>query len=59
MSQYTKDELRTSLNSALQIIEDGRIENGKKPSNSYVVINLDEPYINEVIEILKNHGHWG
>lgn len=25
----------------------------------YLVINTDEPYADEVIEILKKHGHWG
>lgn len=31
---------------------------GKK-ENTYLVINTDEPYADEVIEILKRHGHWG
>ncbi|WP_156290751.1 hypothetical protein [Oceanobacillus salinisoli] len=59
LSQHTKDELRIALNTALQVIEDGRIEDGKKPYNNYVVINLDEPYADEVIEIMKHHDHWG
>ncbi|TYS50107.1 hypothetical protein [Bacillus infantis] len=25
----------------------------------YLVINTDEPYADEVIEIMKCHGHWG
>ncbi|MGD6894306.1 hypothetical protein [Bacillus infantis] len=25
----------------------------------YLVINTDEPYADEVIEIMKRHGHWG
>jgi chemotaxis regulatin CheY-phosphate phosphatase CheZ len=24
----------------------------------YIVINTDEPYAEEVIEIMKKHGHW-
>lgn len=59
LSQHTKDELQIALNNALQVIEDGRIEDGKKPYNNYLVINLDEPYADEVIEILKRNGHWG
>jgi hypothetical protein len=35
-----------------------RIAEGKK-DNKYIVINTDEPYADEVIEILKRHGHWG
>lgn len=27
--------------------------------NTYIVINTDEPYANEIIEIMKKHGHWG
>lgn len=30
-----------------------------KPVNTYLVINTDEPYADEVIEIMKRHGHWG
>jgi FKBP-type peptidyl-prolyl cis-trans isomerase 2 len=40
-------------------IESGRMKEGKEPFNNYVVINLDESYIDEVIEILKRNGHWG
>lgn len=43
------------------IVED-ILENRKaegKPVNSYLVINTDEPYADEVIEIMKRHGHWG
>ncbi|MCG1009241.1 hypothetical protein J4760_04135 [Salinicoccus sp. ID82-1] len=40
-------------------IQMGRISEGKNPSNSYIVINQDEPYADEVIEILKRNGHWG
>lgn len=36
-----------------------RREDGKAPSNTYLVINTDEPYAEEVIEIMKRYGHWG
>lgn len=29
-----------------------------KPDNHYIVVNLDEPYSGDVIEILKRNGHW-
>lgn len=29
------------------------------PDPEYLVINTDEPYINEIIEILKKNNHWG
>lgn len=31
---------------------------GKKP-NTYLVINTDESYADEIIDIMKRHGHWG
>ena len=40
-------------------IEERRKEEGKNPINTYIVINTDEPYADEVINILKRHGHWG
>jgi hypothetical protein len=48
-----------ALNHILAKIERGRKKNNKRPYNSYVVINLDEPYTNEIIEIMKRNGHWG
>lgn len=52
-------EMGTALNAALYFVEEGREQDGKKPFNSYIVINTDEPYVNEVIEIMKRNGHWG
>lgn len=46
------------LDNDLKDIEDGRRADGKNPCNEYIVINTDEPYANEVIEILKKYGHW-
>ena len=42
-------------------IDSRRIEAGKTPAsnNAYIVINTDEPYAAEVVEILKRHGHRG
>lgn len=36
-----------------------RISDKINSNNEYLVVNLDEPYAEEVIEILKKHGHWG
>ncbi|MCM3180205.1 hypothetical protein [Cytobacillus horneckiae] len=54
-----QDDFIRKFNNVADWIEDGRIKEGKKSNNSYVVINLDEPYINEIIEIMKRNGHWG
>lgn len=37
----------------------GRLKDGKKSSNEYLVINLDEPYAPQIVDILKANGHWG
>jgi len=31
----------------------------KTNEREYLVINTDEPYADEIIEILKRNGHWG
>lgn len=54
-----KEEFDEIFNEVLKKIEEGRILDGKKSFNNYVVINLDEPYIDEVIEVMKRNGHWG
>jgi hypothetical protein len=53
-----KEKFEETLGEVLERIEIGRESEGKKPYNNYVVINLDEPYIGEVIEIMKRNGHW-
>ena len=61
-NKYITDDLdrnffEDALNDVLEQIEAGRIKDGKEPFNCYLVINLDEPYVNEVIEIMKRNGH--
>lgn len=52
------DKLRVAHNQACDFIEYGRKKDGKQPYNSYIVINTDEPYVKEIIEVMKKHGHW-
>jgi len=47
------------LSRILKAIASGRRRKGKKTDNEYLVINVDEPYAPEIIEILKRNGHWG
>lgn len=54
-----KEDFQNQFNLVAAWIEDGRMKDGKQPYNNYLVVNLDEPYANEVIEIMKRHGHWG
>lgn len=34
------------------------IKTGKIDKPTYLVINTDEPYVDEIIEIMKRNGHW-
>ena len=47
------------LGFCLDNIANGRSSDGKKTDNKYLVINVDEPYAPEIVEILKCNGHWG
>lgn len=57
-SKFDLAEVAPLIDSLLGNVEAGRENEGKKPFNSYVVINTDEPYINEVVAILEKNGHW-
>lgn len=54
LDQGNKSLFRYILNE----IQNKRAAAGKK-ENTYIMINTDEPYADEVIEILKRNGHWG
>ncbi|PER40830.1 hypothetical protein COL26_21980 [Bacillus thuringiensis] len=58
VNEEKREEFRQILNEALGEIEDGRLCDDKKAYNSYIVINTDESYINEIIEVMKRHGHF-
>lgn len=47
------------LENDLKDIEEARKAEGKNSCPEYLVINTDEPYASEIIEILKRNGHWG
>lgn len=49
---------KVTLGNLIVRIVEIREEQGKE-QNTYLVINTDEPYADEVIEIMKRHGHWG
>jgi len=55
---FTQNELAIVLDRVLGEVESKRYDEGKEPYNSYIVINTDEPYINEIIEVMKRHGHF-
>jgi hypothetical protein len=62
------DDLKKHINSVFKLamlendlndIAAGRAAEGKEPCPEYLVINTDEPYAGEIIEIMKRNGHWG
>lgn len=52
------DQEIQALDRISQGIGEYRESVGKNPDPTYVVINKDEPYIDEVTEIMKRNGHW-
>jgi hypothetical protein len=51
------EELNETLDDVLASMEIGRSKDGKNPYNSYIIINVDEPYIDEIVAVMKRHGH--
>lgn len=59
VNQHLDDRDKSELSRILWKIEQGRYEAGKEAANTYLVVNVDEPYAPQVIGIMKDHGHWG
>jgi len=59
MKKYLNVRQYNQLSNLMGIIHRGRSVDGKPQVNEYTVINMDESYIDEIIAILKNNGHWG
>ena len=59
IEKYSTCEQKDELFKIIYDIELGRFLDNKNPSNTYLIINTDESYADEVIAILKRNGHWG
>jgi hypothetical protein len=55
LSYHTQNDLKATC----ICIKANRQSKGKDPYPEYIVVNTDEPYINEIIDVLKRHGAWG
>lgn len=55
---FTRNELAIALDNVCSQIEHGRESNGKVAFNNYIVVNVDEPYINDIVAVLEANGHW-
>jgi hypothetical protein len=58
INRYLDEKSKIEIAAAGTAIDTLRMVEGKE-INNYLVINTDEPYADEVIDILKRHGHWG
>ncbi|MCR4849792.1 MAG: hypothetical protein K5870_00900 [Lachnospiraceae bacterium] len=50
--KYLTDNQIKYLDAVLNTITDGRKKDGKKTDNSYYICNTDEPYADEVLEVI-------
>jgi hypothetical protein len=57
--KYLSTTKLRELGLCLESITAGRRSEGKVTYNRYLVINVDETYAPEIVEILKRNGHWG
>jgi len=58
MDNYSTYSDINNIDMILLNIRSGRRKDNKA-LNNYIVINIDEEYAPEVIEILKRYKHWG
>lgn len=59
IEKYTGNLTKAVLEKTAFLIAAGRARDGRLCNHRYAVINLDEPYAPEIIEIMKRNGHWG
>ena len=56
--KHASEQDRTDLARILKNIRISRYKFNKNTSNKYLVINVDESYAEDVVEILRNNNHW-
>ena len=59
VANYLDENQVETLSRLLTKVMAERMFAGKLPENIYLVINTDEPYADQIIDIMKSHGHWG
>lgn len=59
LPKSVSDEFFNLLHRIQLAIDINRLAQGKEILRHYLVINTDEPYADEIINILKKNGHWG
>lgn len=58
LAKYHTQQTVEFIDRAGKSINEHRAAEGL-PINQYVVINTDEPFIDEIIDVLKRNGKWG
>lgn len=58
LDKFLNEDQENSLMDIVQTIDTGRMIDGKVDDTKYIVLEQDAPYADEVIEVLKRHGHW-
>jgi len=56
--KYITEQDKINLCSIIKTIRDGRIEVNKNTGNKYFVINVDENYAKDIVDILKKNNYW-
>ena len=55
VEKYCSEESLRALDQVVQEISDGRARDGKDYVNVYMVVNTDEPYADEVRDLIEKH----
>ena len=58
MIKHASEQDRIDLARILKNIRVSRYKFNKNTRNNYLVINIDEKYAKDVVEILKQNNHW-
>ncbi|QFG05733.1 hypothetical protein 035JT001_66 [Bacillus phage 035JT001] len=58
IEEYLSSMDRRELLRMMNKIETRRKLSGRDSGHTYLVINTDEPYADQVIEIMRKHNHW-
>lgn len=59
VKKYLGEAAYAQLSHTLAQIAFMREKEGKTPCNTHLVVNIDEPYAPQIVDILKQNGHWG
>ncbi|WP_311078028.1 hypothetical protein [Paenibacillus polymyxa] len=56
---YLDEREKSDLSRILWKVQELRLLDGKRPLNTYLVVNTDEPYAADIVCIMKANNHWG